>query len=83
VPEGQVDVQWKAFTRGNQPWLELDWTERGGPEVKPPQRRGFGSRLISEGITYELGGEVSLDFPLTGVSCRILIPISDPEVGDG
>jgi PAS domain S-box-containing protein len=36
---GRVDVGWG--TDGDT--LTISWTERGGPPVSPPQRRGFGS----------------------------------------
>jgi hypothetical protein len=39
--------------------------------------------LIAEGVTHELAGEVSLDFPITGVVCRVTIPLVDPDAGDG
>lgn len=29
--------------------FELTWTEKGGPAVKEPTRRSFGTRLISRG----------------------------------
>jgi len=45
--------------------------------VQPPKRRGFGSRLVTEGIKHELGGEVSLDFAPTGVACNISFPLKD------
>ena len=80
--EGRVDVRWTVLTRSEQPWLELVWSESGGPAVGPPSRRGFGSRLIAEGITHELGGDVSLDFPVTGIVCRIAIPLVDPDADD-
>ena len=80
--DGRVDVRWAVFTRDDQPWLELMWSESGGPPVGPPARRGFGSRLIAEGIKHELGGDVSLDFPVTGIVCRIAIPLVDPDADD-
>lgn len=80
--DGRVDVRWTAFSRADQPWLELVWSESGGPPVEPPTRRGFGSRLIAEGIKHELGGDASLDFPVTGVVCRMTIPLADPDASD-
>lgn len=74
---GCVDVHWRTFNRDGARWLELRWTEHDGPEVTPPSRRGFGSRLISEGVSYELGGTVTLDFPVTGVTCTIAIPLPE------
>ncbi len=43
---GSVQLAWKTEQVGDANYLLLDWTETGGPPVKPPVRRGFGSALI-------------------------------------
>ena len=75
VPEGLVTITWTTRMKGQRPWLLLLWAETGGPTVKPPTRRGFGSRLIDEGVPYELDGEVTLAFPRNGVTCNIDVPL--------
>ncbi len=77
VPEGRVTVTWATRMTGQHPWLHLQWTESGGPAVEPPTRRGFGSRLIDDGVPYELGGEVALEFPRNGVVCTIDVPLNE------
>jgi two-component system CheB/CheR fusion protein len=77
VPGGQVTVTWATLTTDQHPWLHLQWTESGGPAVEPPTRRGFGSRLIGDGVPYELGGEVTLEFPRNGVVCTIDVPLNE------
>ncbi|HWX65523.1 MAG TPA: chemotaxis protein CheB [Rhodanobacter sp.] len=77
IPEGQVTVTWTTRMKGQRPWLLLQWTESGGPTVEPPTRRGFGSRLIDEGVPYELDGEVTLAFPPGGVTCTIDVPLDE------
>jgi two-component system CheB/CheR fusion protein len=47
------------------------------PPVDPPTRRGFGSRLIDEGVPYELDGEVTLAFPRDGATCTIDVPLDE------
>lgn len=70
-PHGRVSVQW-AIEEGASPVrARLEWSERGGPLVEPPARRGFGSRLIERGLAVELGGEVRLEFRPEGVSCSL------------
>jgi two-component sensor histidine kinase len=54
------------------------WTERGGPQVSQPARFEFGHRLITEGLAYELDGDVVLEFAPTGVVCEMDIPIPAP-----
>ncbi|WP_426281521.1 chemotaxis protein CheB [Lysobacter soli] len=74
---GQVRLEWATFERDSQRWLRMVWTESGGPPVNAPASRGFGSRLITEGVGYELGGDVSLEFPDSGVVCTMTVPLKD------
>ena len=78
-PQGRVAVEWDTRVTDAQTWLQLQWTERGGPAVTPPTRRGFGTRLINEGLAFELGGEVTLAFEPEGVTCRIDVPLTREE----
>lgn len=78
VPEGLVEVQWKTSRRDKHTWLHMMWIESGGPSVKKPSRQGFGTRLITDGIVYELGGEVTLAYPETGVTCSFDVPLGIP-----
>lgn len=71
VPEGCVSIKWASDETG----LRMDWTERGGPTVKPPERRGFGTRLLERGLARDLNGTVALDFAPQGVHCRITLPV--------
>lgn len=77
VPEGRVEVGWTLdrSQRGAPPAVEIVWRERGGPPVRPPERRGFGSRLIEGGLAREFGAAVRLDFAPEGVECRIRLPL--------
>src|ERR1700730_2020077 len=45
VPDGHVRVEWSRAQNGR---LVLRWTEKGGPPVEPPTRRGFGARVIEK-----------------------------------
>jgi two-component sensor histidine kinase len=56
--------------------VELIWNERGGPPVLPPERRGFGSRLLEQGLARELDGEVDLRYEKKGLTGRIRLPVS-------
>jgi two-component system, chemotaxis family, CheB/CheR fusion protein len=56
--------------------MQLRWQESGGPPVSRPSRKGFGSRLIEQGLAQELDGEVRLDYAPTGVICEIVMPVA-------
>lgn len=71
TPEGSIRIDWDLAPEAGAPRLDLTWTERGGPAVKPPGKRGFGSRLIERGLAAELAGAAVIDFLPGGVVCRI------------
>jgi two-component sensor histidine kinase len=53
----------------------MTWREAGGPPVSPPTSRGFGSRMIEQGLASELQGDVRIEFHPDGVLCTIDAPI--------
>ena len=73
---GTIAIDWAVTARDSGERLRLRWIEQGGPRVKPPTHKGFGSWVIERGLAHELGGRVSLDYLPAGVACRIDIPTS-------
>jgi two-component sensor histidine kinase len=49
------------------PDVVLIWAERGGPPVVEPAKRGFGSKLITRGMSAQLGGSIVYDWSPGGV----------------
>ena len=74
-PEGRVRVEWSATEGRSSPKMRLVWTEMGGPSVQPPIRRGFGSTLIEQSITRELGGTFERYFDPAGLICTMTLPL--------
>lgn len=68
---GEVAVTWRI---GDDGALVLTWQESGGPPVAPPRRQGFGTTIIRRSIPYDLGGEAHIDFAISGLNARFLIP---------
>lgn len=75
VPEGSVLIAWERRMQDADAQLELVWQERGGPAVRPPTRKGFGSRLLERGLKHDLKGDVELVFDPAGVSFRVCMPL--------
>lgn len=71
VPEGRVRVDITAEEGMPDPRLVMVWTESGGPPVKPPERRGFGSLLLDRLLASQLGGRVATEYRPEGVMARI------------
>jgi two-component sensor histidine kinase len=62
--DGTLDV---SCTADNDD-VTLVWTERGGPLVAAPTGSvGFGSKLVAQSVTGQLGGSIAFDWPLEGV----------------
>lgn len=74
APDGRIGVHW-TLTGDDTPRLNLEWRESGGPPVKPPGRRGFGSRMVEQALAGELDGAVSMDFAPSGLVCQISAPL--------
>lgn len=68
---GAVDLTWR---RNRTDDLVIDWRERGGPPVREPAHRGFGSTIIERSVPYDLGGEADLSFDESGLTARFVIP---------
>lgn len=71
---GTVSVDWVLDEKGDGRWLCLHWRENGGPPVTAPARKGFGSRVIEQGLAHELDGKVELEYQPGGVVCMIYVP---------
>lgn len=78
---GRVNVAWQLADDGTGPVLRLTWTEAGGPPVSAPERRGFGSVLIERALGQDCGATVTIDYPATGLVCRIEAPLPASAAG--
>jgi two-component system CheB/CheR fusion protein len=75
--EGHVDIVWQLSGEGKDRRLSLRWTESGGPQVVPPTRKGFGSRLVQRVLAADLGGKVEVAYEPSGVVCTFDAPMAD------
>ena len=71
APDGKVHIEAARSADGK---LFLRWTETGGPPVKQPERRGFGSRLM-DGMLRGQSGEIRFDWRAEGLICEMTIPM--------
>jgi two-component sensor histidine kinase len=74
TPNGQIEINGTIDETNNQ--FCLRWKEQGGPCVRPPTRRGFGTRLIQQSFVHQFHGAVRLSFDPLGVACEIDIPLA-------
>ena len=55
--------------------LRLEWRERGGPPVKSPLKRGFGTNLIERTVKGE-GGTSHMIVEADGLRWEITLPLN-------
>lgn len=72
--EGMISIEWTLNAEPDGRWLCLHWREKDGPPVTPPTRKGFGSRVLEQGLAHELNGKVGLDYAPDGMICTIHVP---------
>jgi PAS domain S-box-containing protein len=70
---GRVDIRWEVTDDDT---FTMDWTERDGPPVSPPQRRGFGTTVAEAMAESSVGGSVDLDYAPSGVTWRLTCPVA-------
>ena len=75
---GRLQVSWRVSVRSSAAYLEMDWTESGGPPVQLPGRTGFGRGLIEKSLRG-VGGTSTLRFESGGVVCRIEVPLPSAQ----
>jgi PAS domain S-box-containing protein len=71
--KGRVDIHWG--TEGET--LTMRWTERDGPPVSAPKRRGFGTVVMETMAKRSVDGEVNLDCAPTGLTWRLTCPAAN------
>jgi PAS domain S-box-containing protein len=73
VEEGRVEIRLRVLPSQA---LELRWSEMGGPPVQEPARTGFGSILVREVSTRQLGGTLEIRWAATGMQLTAVLPPS-------
>lgn len=73
-PEGVVTIEW-SVTPTAPNMLVLQWAEAGGPQIRKPEREGFGSVLIAS------SGRVDKRFETDGLKCTIELPFAQDRDG--
>ena len=68
-----LEVEWRLKEQGKR--LALTWRETSNVPVAPPEKPGFGTRLIDMNITRELGGTILRDYRADGLEIKIEIPL--------
>jgi two-component sensor histidine kinase len=71
VSKGRIGVSWAHPEIGR---FVLRWTETGGPAVSRPNRKGFGTRVMTS-LIHQARGEIRFDWRPAGLACEVILPI--------
>lgn len=75
VASGKLTVTWRVDDAAG--ILDLRWVETGAPAiVQPPERRGFGSRVVEGVICNQLDGRLKEEWLPDGVALHITLPLA-------
>jgi len=74
---GQLAIDWTV----DGDTLTLTWEETGGPEVREPTARGFGTRSLMASVESQLGGQAMFDWRAEGLVCRLNVPLTRKSSG--
>ncbi|MDT0683670.1 HWE histidine kinase domain-containing protein [Roseicyclus sp. F158] len=78
VPDGMLDIAWQRqppVEEGGPQWLQIDWTERGGPHRRDASM-GFGTQLV-RACTAQLDGEIERNRSEDQVHMQLRMPLVD------
>ncbi|MGB3643374.1 MAG: response regulator [Mesorhizobium sp.] len=71
---GRVDLTWTI----EDAQLAISWKESGGPAVKAPARRGFGTTLVEQSVKAD-GGNASVSYSADGVLWNLTLTLPDAD----
>ena len=74
LPTGRVLLEATVGESGDS--FLLTWAEKGGPVVKEPTRRNFGSKLIEHAFVAQLQATARLSFDPGGVTYQLRVPLA-------
>jgi two-component sensor histidine kinase len=72
--EGNIAINWSLIEIRDEPYLEFQWKERGGPPVVPATRKGFGLTLIGT-MASAMTSDPVIDFAVDGLELKMRVPL--------
>jgi PAS domain S-box-containing protein len=71
---GRIALSWQMSREA----LDIQWQESGGPRVKPPTKKGYGTKVIVASVTQQLGGTANFDWNSAGLTFAMSIAVDKP-----
>ncbi len=74
--EGMVRIVWGVDAQRGEARFRMSWTEEGGPPAAPPQKKGFGHKVMVQMVELGLDADVRLEYPRTGLVWEAVAPVA-------
>jgi PAS domain S-box len=71
VPVGRVAIRWSVQRQGHDGTFCIVWHETGGPTVVPPERPGFGTRIIVDVPRVKLNAQIEVQYLPSGFRWKL------------
>ena len=75
VHDGKVEATWRVTIEATRRTLAFDWVESGGPTVTPPERKGFGTRLMELVLPGQIQAKSRIEYAPEGVRAHYEVPL--------
>jgi two-component sensor histidine kinase len=76
VHGGKVAITWRETITAERRQLDFDWVESGGPAVMPPDRQGFGTRLLQFVLPGQIQAKTIIDYRPEGIQVHGTVPLA-------
>lgn len=73
--EGTIRLSWNIEKGPGESLFVMRWTERDGPQVKEPKRRGFGQKVMVDMVEYSLDARVAMSYSPDGLTWQVKAPL--------
>lgn len=76
-PHGRIALNWSTREADGRRWVRMVWKEAGLSSISPPERDGFGLKMIGLSVGHELGGTAISEWQEDGLSLILDFPMPD------
>ena len=82
VPQGSVSLFWSIEPDAEGVRVCITWSESGGPPVVPPEKEGYGTRVVRAAASHGREAHVKIEYAPAGLVCRLsfIQSASPPDV---
>jgi PAS domain S-box-containing protein len=77
VSLGRVAIRWSVRDEDERKKFVIEWRESGGPQAVPPERPGFGTRIIVDVPRMKLNADIDVQYLPSGFRWKLECALDD------